>query len=85
VATNVAALNGTATDDLCPLERLVTKWTVIAGSADVTFANPAALNTTVHFTRTGTYNLRLTAFDGELSGSDDITITVEGDRFTALK
>jgi len=85
LATNVAALNGTATDDLCPLERLVTKWTVISGSADVTFANPAALNTTVHFTRTGTYNLRLTAFDGELSGSDDITITVEGDRFTALK
>jgi len=85
VATNVAVLNGTATDDLCPLERLVTKWAVISGSADVTFANPAALNTTVRFGRTGNYVLRLIAFDGELSGSDDITITVEGDRFTALK
>jgi len=85
VATNMAVLNGTATDDICPLERLVTRWAVISGSADVTFANPAALNTTVRFTRTGVYILRLTAFDGELSGHDDITIIFEGDRFTALK
>ena len=44
----------------------------------MTFGNAAALNTTASFSAAGTYVLTLTANDGLLSGSDDITITTSG-------
>jgi hypothetical protein len=85
LTTNTTVLNGTATDDLCPAEKLVTTWSVVSGVGSVTFSNPAALNTTVSFGRPGIYVLRLTAFDGEVSGSDDVTVVVGGDRFAAAE
>jgi len=84
-ATKVAVLNGTATYDICPIEKLVTTWSVLSGSSDVTFANPAALNTTVGFACPGIYVLRLTAFDGQLSGSDEVIIVVGGEQVTAAE
>ena len=78
-----AALNGTATDENS--HGLLTSWSAVPDSADVSFANPNALNTTVHFARPGVYVLRLTATDGELSGSDEVTIVVGAPQFAAIK
>jgi hypothetical protein len=72
--TNAAHLNGTATDDSAA--RLITSWSVVAPSAHVSFVDANALNTTAYFEQPGIYTLRLTASDGELSGSDDITVVV---------
>ena len=41
-----------------------------------TFDNPNVTITGAHFTATGTYVLRLTASDGALTTSDDLTVTV---------
>jgi PKD repeat protein len=78
-----AALNGTATDENS--HGLLTSWSAVPDSADVSFANPNALNTTVHFARPGVYTLRLTATDGELSGSDEVTIVVAASQLAAIK
>jgi hypothetical protein len=75
-STNVAVLNGTATDDRLSSEQLLTRWTAVNGTADISFANPEALNTNVRFERPGIYTLSLTASDGDLTGSDDVTIVV---------
>ena len=72
--TNVACLNGTATDDTP--DRLITSWSVVAGPSDVEFGNASALSTTVRFRTHGVYTLRLTVSDGELSDTDDMTIVV---------
>jgi hypothetical protein len=74
VGTNAALLNGTATDDR--LTELATTWTLLSGPEDVSFRDHRALNTSVHFARSGIYTLRLTASDGEHSATDDITIVV---------
>ena len=70
-----ATLQGTATDDGVP-SPLTYAWTKVSGPADVTFATPAAAATTATFTLAGTYVLRLTASDGELSASADMTVVV---------
>lgn len=72
--TNVACLNGTATDDTS--DPLTTSWSVVAGPSDVEFANPSALNTAVRLRTDGVYTLRLSVSDGELSDTDDVTILV---------
>jgi hypothetical protein len=78
-----ATLNGTATDENS--QGLLTSWSAVPDSVDVSFANPNALNTTVHFARPGLYTLRLTATDGELSSSDEVTIVVAAPQFAAVK
>ncbi len=74
----VTDLNGTVSDDGLPVPPgvLTTTWNQVAGPGTVTFADPAAVNTTASFSDTGTYVLRLTATDGALSTSADVTITV---------
>jgi hypothetical protein len=69
-------LDGTVSDDGLPRPpgALRTLWTVVSGSGTVTFADATAVDTTVIFSAAGTYVLRLTAQDGELSASDEITI-----------
>jgi hypothetical protein len=71
--TNATCLTGTATDDTS--DRLTTSWSVVAGPSDVEFANASSLNTTVRFRTHGLYTLRLSVSDGELSDTDDVTIT----------
>lgn len=71
-----AALDGTASDDGLPSGSVTTLWSKVSGSGTVTFANGNAVDTTASFSTSGTYVLRLTANDGSLSSSDDITIVV---------
>ena len=73
-----ASLDGTVTDDNLPNPPGTTTstWTKVSGPGTVTFTNPNAVDTTASFSAAGTYVLRLTANDGALSTSDDVTVTV---------
>ena len=71
-----ATLSGTANDDGLPFPPglLTFTWSKVSGPGTVTFANAHALGTTAGFSVAGIYVLRLTASDGSLSGSDDLTV-----------
>jgi len=73
-----ASLSGTVTDDgkPNPPATVTTTWTKVSGPGTVTFANPSAKATTVTFSTSGSYTLRLTASDSALSASDDLVVTV---------
>ena len=73
-----AALDGTVTDDGLPTPpgAVTTTWSMFSGPGTVTFGNANAVDTNASFSAAGTYVLRLTANDGALSPSDDVTITV---------
>jgi len=74
---STATLTGTVTDDGQPgCATLGVSWSQFSGPGTVTFASPNALTTTVTFSAVGTYVLRLTANDSQLSSSDDVTINV---------
>jgi RHS repeat-associated protein/uncharacterized repeat protein (TIGR01451 family) len=73
---NSLTLNGTVSDDGLPVGMLTQFWTVISGSGTVTFADNTAAVTTATFSAAGTYILRLTASDTQLSTSSDVTIQV---------
>ena len=73
---NNAQLEGTVTHDGLPGPTVTATWTKVSGSGSVTFNNPNSAYTTASFSATGTYVLRLTGDDGELSASADVTITV---------
>src|SRR5690606_643704 len=70
-------LSGTVTDDGLPGSAITTQWSRVSGPGTVTFGNAAARNTTAQFSAPGTYVLRLTASDGQLSASDDVTIVIQ--------
>lgn len=73
-------LDGTVSDDGLPDPpgSLVTSWSKVSGPGSVTFGDASAIDTTADFSSPGTYVLRLTADDGELVASDEVTITVIG-------
>ena len=71
-----ASLAGTVTDDGVSGLPVVISWTKTSGPGTVTFGTPNAASTTASFSLAGTYVLTLTANDGELTGSDTITVTV---------
>jgi hypothetical protein len=73
-----ATLTGSASDDGVPSPpgAVMTTWSQVSGPQSVTFADPSSLTTTVGFYEAGTYVLRLTADDGALHTTDDVTITV---------
>jgi uncharacterized protein YjiK len=73
-----ATLNGTVTDEGLPDPpgQIATVWSKVGGPGSVAFADASALDTTAAFSQAGTYFIRLTADDGELSSSDDLTVTV---------
>jgi hypothetical protein len=73
-----ASLDGTVSDDGLPNGTLATTWSVVTGPGTVTFANANAIDTSASFGASGTYILRLTAFDGERSGQDEMAVTVAG-------
>ncbi len=71
-----ASLNGTVTDDGLPASgTLTTLWTA-TGPGPTVFVNPNEIDTQASFTIPGTYTLRLTASDGELSDYDETQVTV---------
>ena len=68
-------LSGSATDDGLPNPpgALTYTWTKVSGPGTVTFGNAANAATAASFSVAGTYVLRLTASDGALSASADVT------------
>jgi len=74
---NEAALDGTVSDDgnPDPPGMLTTTWSKESGPGTVTFGDANAVDTTAIFSAFGTYTLRLTAFDGELTEFDEVEIT----------
>jgi len=70
-----ASLDGTVTDDGGPAP-LATTWSQISGPGTATFADASAVDTSATFPQAGTYGLRLTAFDGELTSVDELIVTV---------
>jgi RHS repeat-associated protein len=73
-----ANLNGAASDDGLPANStLSTTWSKVTGPGIVTFANSNVTGTNASFNVAGTYVLRLTATDSQLSNTDDIIITVK--------
>ena len=73
---NEAFLSGSVSDDGLPISpgAVSVKWSAISGPGEVTFSNANAADTTVNFSVPGTYVLQLTADDGELIASDNLTI-----------
>ncbi|MDX1664620.1 MAG: PKD domain-containing protein [Candidatus Promineifilaceae bacterium] len=76
---DIATLDATVSDDGIPVTPfpLATQWRMVSGPAAVTFDDSTEVDTTVSFSAAGTYILRLTASDSELSAYDEVTITVE--------
>jgi hypothetical protein len=75
--TIAVSLDGTVVDDGLP-GPLTTTWSQISGPGTVFFVDTNAVDTTASFSEAGTYVLRLTADDGELTDSDEVTIIVIG-------
>jgi hypothetical protein len=73
-----AALSATVTDDGLPNPPAATTvlWSQVSGPGTVTFDNPQIKSTTARFSAAGSYVLRLSASDSELSVSDDLTVVV---------
>jgi hypothetical protein len=73
-----ARLSGSVTDDGLPIPPglLTFTWSKVSGPGTVNFADPGALNTSASFSVEGVYVLRLTANDGLLAGTGDLTVTV---------
>ncbi|MEM7079725.1 MAG: LamG-like jellyroll fold domain-containing protein, partial [Pseudomonadota bacterium] len=71
-----ASLSGTIADDGLPGGGVTGLWTAISGPGSVTFADATQAITTASFSIDGVYVLRLTADDGALTASDELTVTV---------
>jgi hypothetical protein len=75
--TDTVNLQGEASDDGLPTGvPLAYTWTKVSGPGAVVFGNANSLATTARFLAGGTYSLRLTASDSQLSASDEVTIFV---------
>jgi len=73
-----ASLAGTVTDDGLPNPpgAMTFAWSLVTGPGTVTFATPTATTSTATFSTAGTYTLRLTGNDSELSTADEVVVTV---------
>ena len=76
-----AILDGTVSDDgnPDPPGAVTTTWSQVSGPGSVTFGDANAVDTTASFSNAGSYVLRLTASDSELSAGDEVIISVEPD------
>lgn len=81
-----AVLGGSVIDDGLPDPpgALATAWSLVSGPGSVSFSSPNQLVTTVSFSTVGTYVIRLSADDSELSGTDEVVITVTPNPVTGL-
>jgi len=70
-----ASLSAAVNDDGLPYGTLTYQWTVVGGTG-VTLTTPNSASTKVSFTVAGTYTIRMTVSDGQLSKSDDVVVTV---------
>jgi len=73
------SLQGTASDDGQPESpgALSIRWSLADGPVPTDFADATSLSTTVDFQSIGSYRIRLAADDGELTGVDELVVTVE--------
>lgn len=69
-------LNGAVADDMLPPELLTVNWSQLSGPETIIFGDPNAAVTTASSNTDGAYVLRLTANDGALSASDDVTVQI---------
>jgi RHS repeat-associated protein len=77
VQPNPASLHGNVNDDGLPTTgTLIWSWSQVSGPGVVAFTDALSLNTSVQFPQIGTYVLRLTATDSQLSSSADVTVQV---------
>lgn len=84
ILPDTATLSGTASDDGYPTgSTLEVSWSQVSGPAPVIFNDAFAATTPATFTAHGTYVLRLTASDSQLSASDEVTFNVKPQPFTA--
>ncbi|HAV63985.1 MAG TPA: hypothetical protein DCY13_16665 [Verrucomicrobiales bacterium] len=72
------SLNGSVSDDGQPAVpgSWTAQWSATSGPGAATFASPTSPATLVSFSAAGTYILKLTASDGQLSSSDELTVVV---------
>ncbi|HSF61849.1 MAG TPA: PKD domain-containing protein, partial [Gaiellaceae bacterium] len=73
----IATLDATVSDDGNP-GSVTSLWSQQSGPSTVTFGDASAVDTTASVPIAGTYVLRLTASDGELTTFDQMTLTVSG-------
>lgn len=69
-------ISATATAIPAQAGSLTTQWSKLSGPGVVTFGTPAQASTTASFSAAGDYALRLTANDGLLSSTKDLTVRV---------
>ncbi|MES2572774.1 MAG: discoidin domain-containing protein [Verrucomicrobiota bacterium] len=74
--SSTITLEGVASDDGRPYNRLVTEWSKISGPGDVTFDDFRATKVTAAFSAPGTYELEFNVKDGTLQTGDRVLITV---------
>jgi hypothetical protein len=72
-----AALNGTVSDDgnPAPPGAVTVAWSEVSGPGTVTFGNANAPATTANFSVTGSYQLQLSASDGQVTTVSTTTVT----------
>lgn len=72
-------LNGAASDDGLPNPPGVfaATWNILSGPGSVTFENGGLPSTTARFSQGGTYQLRLTVTDGQLTATDDLQVLIQ--------
>src|SRR4249919_1918592 len=73
-----ATMRASVADDGLPNPpgSLTPSWSQVSGPGTATFTDPTSPTTTVSFTESGTYVLRLTADDSTLQASADVSVTV---------
>lgn len=77
--TRTATLNGSVFDDglPAPSSQLIVNWDKIFGPGNVSFSNNNSAVTTATFDEPGTYILKLTVSDGELTRSDNVVVVIQ--------
>jgi hypothetical protein len=79
------SLTGSASDDGLPTgSTLTTLWSQVSGPGTVTFNNPASLTPNATASLNGTYDLRLSATDGQVTTCNDVLVTFS-DPFNAWR
>ena len=68
-------LEANASDDGLP-NPFTLAWSKVSGPGTVTFGSATAANTTATFSATGTYVVRLTANDGQFTGTAQVSVNV---------
>lgn len=73
-----AQISAVVRDDGLPARgEISVNWTQVSGPGAVTFADPTAAQTTATLSAPGAYVLRVTTSDGQLTGTDEVTIVAE--------